>query len=544
MILTAVALVISLTIGVASGAMAAEQPLVQPVLAKTRVLPLEPAVVGLKAARAGVVITAASMHPRDLPQFVLPLNDSGLMGDRAGDGIWSAAFPVPEDVPPGLYYLDFEAQVTVNGQPKTAAASIQIEVLKGGKPSVEIMTPRPQAQLSGTIEVAAQVHTSVPIARAVAYLGAASAEMQREGNTWRAQLDTLKATNGRQQLVVAAWTAGTSADAVRKQAGPLAVLAAMNRFGETPVIVRNEYNYYWGDVHAHTVYSDGVQSPADAYRHARDAAKLDFFSITDHDVELTGDEYDDIHRQADAFDQPGVFAALYGVEWTTDAGHMCFYMAPRFRLSGDLDSAYQELAELGLTAHFNHPAQNDFHRQAYSPVGATVLCAAEVRDKEEETVWNAMLQRGWRVGTDGSQDKHQATWGEGPHWTVALARRLDRQAILDAIRARRTYSTFDRNMRLDFTLDGEDMGATIARPAGKLPLTVIVTDPDGADKIARIEAIADGKVVASVAPGAASYRWITRVSLVPGRHYVYVRVTEADGNQAWSSPIWVQAQRN
>ena len=28
-------------------------------------------------------------------------------------------------------------------------------------------------------------------------------------------------------------------------------------------------------------------------------------------------------------------------------------------------------------------------------------------------------------------------------------------------------------------------------------------------------------------------------SLAPGEHYYYVRVEQADGNVAWSSPIWV-----
>jgi len=522
-------------------ARAAEQPLLEPVLGKARVAPAEWVKAGLKVARPGVTITSGSVHPRDLPQFVMPLNDSGLMGDTAGDGIWSASFPVPDDVPPAFYWVDFEAQVTVDGQPQTAKASVQVEVVKGEGRSVQIVTPRKGAALSGAIEIAAKLTMPVAAERVVAYLGAASAEMTRAGDVWKATLDTTRAANGRQRLVVVASASGTSADAARQQVGALAVMSAMNSHVEAPVTVRNQYRYCWGDMHAHTLYSDGVQTPADAYRHARDVAKLDFYSVTDHDVQLTFDEYADVRHQADAFDEPGAFAALYGVEWTTDAGHMCFYMCDRFRLSTDLESAYRELGELGVPAHFNHPGANDFNRGRYSPAAAGAIYAAEVRDAQEEASWIAMLNAGWRVGPDGSQDTHDATWGEGPHWTVALARQLSRDGILEAVRARRIYSTRDRNMRLEFVLDGEDMGAAISRPAGNLPVVVDVSDPDAGESIARIEVVADGRTVASASPGVAACHWRTRAALRRGRHYVYVRVTEADGNQAWSSPVWVQA---
>jgi hypothetical protein len=536
----AVVLAIAGGLALAPCARAAEQPLLEPVLTKASAGPGEWVNVGLKAVRPGVTITSATVRPRDLPHLIMPLSDSGVMGDKAGDGIWSVSFPVPDDVPPGFYWLDFEAQVTVDGQPQAANASVQAHITKGERRSVQITIPRKGAALSGVVEIAAKVTLPVPMARVVAYVGAASAEMKRAGDVWKATLDTTRAPNGRQRLIVVASAAGTSADAARQQAGALAIASATSSLAEMPVTVRNEYRYCWGDMHAHTLYSDGVQTPADAYRHARDVAKLDFYSVTDHDVQLTLDEYADLRRQADAFDEPGAFAALYGVEWTTDAGHMCFYMCDRFRLSTDLESAYRELGELGVPAHFNHPGANDFSRMRYSPTAAGAMYAAEVRDAKEEACWIAMLNAGWRVGPDGSQDTHDATWGEGPHWTVALARQLTRDGILEALRARRIYSTWDRNMRLELALDGEDMGAAVSRPAGALPLVVNIADPDAGDNIARIEVVADGKTVASVSPAVAAYHWRTRVPLRPGKHYVYVRVTQADGNRAWSSPVWVE----
>jgi hypothetical protein len=526
----------------AARAWAAEEPLVVPVLAKKSAAPGESVNVGLKAARPGVVIISAKVTPADLPQFVIPLNDSGQMGDKAGDGIWSVTIPVPADAPPIMEPLNFEAQVTLDGQPRTVTVSAQVEILKGEARSVEIIAPKEGAVLSGTVEVMAKFTTLVAVDRVRVYLGAASAEMQRQGDTWKALLDTTPARNGRQRLMVLGAAGGIKSTAIGWKTDPRAIDSTVNHEGEVAVTVRNPYHYCWGDIHAHTSYSDGVQTPADAYRHARDVAKLDFFSVTDHDPLLTFDEWDDVRRQADAFDQPGKFAALWGIEWTTsDLGHICVYMLDRPRLSTDLESAYRQFDELGLVAHFNHPHPEEFGSGRYAPEGARAIAGVEVRDANEEACWNTMLKAGWRVGTDGSEDKHDTTWGDGPHWTVALAKQVSREGIIEAIRARRTYSTWDRNLRLEFTLDGEDMGADVSRAAGALPCVVNVSDPDAGESITRIDAVVDGEVAATATPNAAEYKWTTPISLKPGRHYVYVRVTQAHGAYTWSSPIWVQA---
>src|SRR5438477_9757310 len=39
---------------------------------------------------------------------------------------------------------------------------------------------------------------------------------------------------------------------------------------------------FFGNLHSHTSFSDGVGTPAQAYKHARDVAKIDFLAITEH----------------------------------------------------------------------------------------------------------------------------------------------------------------------------------------------------------------------------------------------------------------------
>jgi len=367
--------------------------------------------------------------------------------------------------------------------------------------------------------------------------------------TYVGMVDTRKLPNGHQTLLV--FVTPRVRDAWREKYddaswGP----DRMASQAEVALLVRNPYRFCWGDIHAHTSYSDGGMYPADAYRHARDQAKLEFFSVTDHDWITTMDEYADIIAQADSFDEPGRFVALWGVERTNgDTGHMCYYMTRANEMPNGLTDFYRAVGEKGILAHFNHPWKNgaeaswrnDFQDFRYSPEGDRSMAMVELRDPGEEECYIAMLNNGWHVGAAGDEDKHDATWGDGPTWTVALARELTREGILEALWARRTYSAADRNLRLELTLDGEDMGAQLSRPAGKYEFSISISDPDEADKIERVDMFLDGRIASSLEPQKATAEWTGALEFPAGRHYCFVRVTQTGKKITWSSPIWVSA---
>jgi len=58
--------------------------------------------------------------------------------------------------------------------------------------------------------------------------------------------------------------------------------------GESGGASAQELQVFFGNLHSHTSYSDGTGTPEEAYRHARDVARLDFLAITEHNHDQAG----------------------------------------------------------------------------------------------------------------------------------------------------------------------------------------------------------------------------------------------------------------
>jgi hypothetical protein len=417
--------------------------------------------------------------------------------------------------------------------------------------NVEILQPKQGAQLRGKMAVQVRVtglgnHTLDRVA-----LQAEAGDrvmLQPDGDgRYAGTLDTTKLRNGRQALLALASVKGCDASRTEVNYEIGWKLGFLTSKGEVEVTVHNPYQYYRGDLHAHTSYSDGCLPPRDAYAFARDRAKLDFFAVTDHSEMLAFEEYEDTIAQAEATNQPGRFVTLYGVESTQYHGHLNFYLSPTPQLAGRLDDLYRQIAARGLLGHFNHPGltwgdtqewRDDFEGFHHASEADRAMALCEVKWSVEEGGYIALLDAGWHVGAVGCEDLHEAHWGAGKTWTVVLAKELTRESLLEALWARRTYSTGSRDVQLLFALDGEDMGSQITRNTGSLPFRVEVLDPEPDHVITEIALFANSKIVQMVQPAQASAIWSSTIDLPVGQHYAFARVTQRTG-QSWSSPIWV-----
>jgi hypothetical protein len=329
------------------------------------------------------------------------------------------------------------------------------------------------------------------------------------------------------------------------------------------------YRLAWGDLHRHTDISEDGGIPdgslMDAMRYAFDAAGLDFLGVTDHTRYLPR-RYNlwRIQQTTDLFYGPGRFVPLHAYERSQYSpwGHRNvvnlrrdYTPVPASYDLGDTGVSpwglFQALrGKRALTiphtsAWANKQVSWDYYdpeierlveiyqglRSTYEYNGAPDPADKAVYERDSRNfVWDA-LARKLKLGFIASSD-HRST-----HMSFACVytRSIDRDAIFEALSARRTYAATDRIL-LDFTLGEHLMGEEVV-VSGPPELAVSVT---GTAPIERIDVIKDGAFVYTAKPGAAAARFTYRdQDYRGGEAYYYVRVIQTDKMMAWSSPIWV-----
>jgi DNA/RNA endonuclease YhcR with UshA esterase domain len=307
---------------------------------------------------------------------------------------------------------------------------------------------------------------------------------------------------------------------------------------------------YFGCLHSHSTYSDGSGPPRYAYAVGR-ANGLHFLALTDHSHYFDDAQWADILAQAEAATVDGVFVGLRGFEWThREVGHINVFETEGYP-SRD-DPSYDTLAEFYLwlvaqpdaIAQFNHPfADTDFNDFAHDPAADAAIVLQEVGNGSGaqyhtfEGAYLRSLYAGWHVGATNNGDTETPDWGaDTPHRTGVVVPALTKGHILEALRARRTFATEDSNLALALRAGENWMGSIIPK-APAITFAVDVVDSDG--ESVTLELFDRGLVVANAGfSGAAMYTWTPTVPGVEG-HFYFVKATQADGDTAYTSPVWV-----
>lgn len=150
-----------------------------------------------------------------------------------------------------------------------------------------------------------------------------------------------------------------------------------NHYRSNPIVVKpkssNFERLYWGDIHAHTTYSDGSGFPDESYAFARDVALCDFAALTDHaelfprfgDVDLFNkwQNYIDI---TNSFNEDGEFATIVAAEYTPMLAALRSYLSPphiNVYFKGDsmpYFSHYDFVNQDELISHIESNSESDF----------------------------------------------------------------------------------------------------------------------------------------------------------------------------------------
>ena len=355
------------------------------------------------------------------------------------------------------------------------------------------------------------------------------------------------------------------------------------------------FQRYFGQLHSHTQYSDGAGSLESALAYIKalpDSANVDFVAFTDHSnyFDKSGAAnpeaalYD--MTQATAYSQEtwksykdavaafnvenaGSMVALAGFEmtWSGGPGHINTFNTPGI-VSRNNTTLNNKTKDAGLQAYykllsqaegansisqFNHPGTtfgNFIDFGYWDAVVDTRMYMVEVGNGEGQIgaggyypsyeQYIMALDKGWHVAPTNNQDNHKGRWGNANDARdVILTDDFSEDGIYSAIRERRMYATEDKNLELDYTVNGNMMGSIIDVPE-KLDIEISFNDPDRTDSIAKVELVVNsGKVAHSWSSVAELAKGSVSVTLDPEYTYYFVRVTEGDGDLAVTAPVWV-----
>ena len=355
------------------------------------------------------------------------------------------------------------------------------------------------------------------------------------------------------------------------------------------------FQRYFGQLHSHTQYSDGAGSLESALAYIKalpDSANVDFAAFTDHSnyfdksgaANPEGALYD--MSQATEYSQEtwkaykdavaafntenaGSMVAIAGFEmtWSGGPGHINTFNTPGI-VSRNNTTLNNKTKDAGLQAYykllsqtegvdsisqFNHPGTtfgNFIDFGYWDAVVDTRMYMVEVGNGEGQIgaggyypsyeQYIMALDKGWHVAPTNNQDNHKGRWGNANDARdVILTDDFSESGIYAALRARRMYATEDKNLELDYTVNGNMMGSIIDVPE-KLNFEISFNDPDRTDSIAKVELVVNsGKVAYTWDSAADLTKGSVSVELAPEYTYYFVRVTEADGDLAVTAPVWV-----
>ncbi|MDK2945242.1 MAG: hypothetical protein PWQ24_1957, partial [Mesotoga sp.] len=320
---------------------------------------------------------------------------------------------------------------------------------------------------------------------------------------------------------------------------------------------------FFGNIHAHTSYSDGQGTPEEAFEHARNSGVVDIQAITDHDHDLNYPlpdgswKLDRIIEMAEKYTVEGEFIAISGFEWTlTSRGHITIYNTSEWidRSTTDLYDIYQWIVDRKATAQFCHPGKKygDFFDFEYFPEvdlyintievgnGAGANSNNVIKDEYFERYQRA-LNRGWHVGASANQDNHHKEWATANDARTAFViDELTTEKVSEALKTRNIYATEDRDAFISFSTEGAKMG-DVLYDIPEATLKVEYSDPG--ERTQRAYIYSNNGVMELNVSGD---EWAIEIDVKNPLSYnwYFVKIDQIDGNEIVSSPIWFQSSTN
>ena len=300
------------------------------------------------------------------------------------------------------------------------------------------------------------------------------------------------------------------------------------------------FPFFRGDLHVHTVYSDGMGT-VDEVAGVAQQRGLDFLFITDHGT---------VRQKVECVRYPNVW---WGQEPGAGGHHICILDNPRkYTPVRDIRRDAERLRKKGLFFFYPHPT-GWFPRTVYDPSLRDSLREAgpqfamevingifRIEPFHDEwtdanvALWDALLGEGFRVTGLAATDAHFAP-GVGNVWTGVLARRLTKASVLEALRQGTAFASMGPaiNVRIGRT----PMGAALRRRGRRGILRVECADAYGLNWL---RVVKDGKVVRERRyRGRTHAREAIALRFSASSRYVRAECAANDDRRAYSNPIYL-----
>ena len=358
-------------------------------------------------------------------------------------------------------------------------------------------------------------------------------------------------------------------------------------------------NYYFGNLHSHSRYSDGNQdnpgfTPYDNYTYAMSSLCMNFLGISEHNHYTAGTLLSNYHAgvtQATNFTNtfPG-FVALYGMEWgvISNGGHVLVYGDGMNNLWGwelgsggwgatnnydvfvaksdytganGLFKTVNDNSSSNTFASLAHPNSTDFGNIAniaYNSVADAAITATTVESGPAFSTnttysnpgsslfylgyYQKLLSKGYHLGPTIDHDNHNTTFGRTTYSRSAVvAPVLSKTEIINGFRNMHVYATQDCDTKVDFTLNTKIMGS-ILTGTGSPVIAVNISDASNstAGAIIRVMFGVPGSNINAVKIDSAIGSSLIYVdnnlaNLATG--YYYIDITNGSSRMI-TSPVW------
>ena len=222
--------------------------------------------------------------------------------------------------------------------------------------------------------------------------------------------------------------------------------------------------WFRGDLHLHTVHSDGERDPDELAAAAR-ASGLDFIVSTEHNTNAANRVWPACRT--------GGLLVIPGEEVTTRHGHwLAVGLSPRAWVDwryGPSDGVFPRFAAqvrddggLVVAAHPSVPLPGSAWEFGFDHVDALEVWNGRwnLDDELSLRIWQRLLRQGRRVVAVGGSDSHGEHQQVGSPQTVVHADGLSTPAIVDGLRCGRSYLARSCDVALELTASS----ATVAWP--------------------------------------------------------------------------------